>query len=820
MGYEPSNFRSDVPWPAPDRKNWFARSDSSSHWAHPKTIEASSVSLPALTLPRLDGLAMYADRERQCPPQGDGFTTFAGAECRNVAPLDPQNCNKPICDLDRAAHTSSRQMPHPVWPALFLPVPGANSEDRERYSDDRCDRAPLHRPRKGPTSSVWSTPVATRDRLDPFEDPENPLLGLPVTATSVQDKTEPESDPNQERFSRVLWVGNVPKDVSAIQLWHFFETGNLPVEPFSTQPVAGSSPKGPRRRRNKGKQFTAHPLSTSTRTNGPPQIARPPAVLVRRGGAPPVSTALPGGERSQIESIYVIKRSYCAFVNFITSADASAPANLVEQYNGRYIRPPPPGADQAEHLGPPVPTRPPREGDELPLILRVRDLSEALEAGVSVQRKQGHHVAYARAHNRAKLDRRLERKEARERWADMCQSHAADTPGGTLASEAAQPHTEADGHGCGLPSSAVMESGSMKDADSGFESDSDSDSSSIVSVDSGTSNSSAVLSHPSLRTRFFILKTRTIAELQHSVKTGLWFTQLHNEFVLNQAFHHSSQVYLIFSANQSGSWFGYAHMTEPIPHTSSEQGGGDPSAISSLSLEAASDASTSNATPRQQPKKYSLYASSAEREGSTSMPRATFAPEVELGHQFTIHWDQTATVPFAMCRKLRNPWRENKQIKVSRDGIELEPAVGWALKGIIDTYATNDVKDTLSTTHMATSSSENSSLKTVNSNNTVQSPTAKRTGTRARLRSSLTTTPKKDRQNSSQSLSQCSSSSCHMSTTPLLCGSGVCTGSGTESGFGLHPDPKSGFGSDPKSSPDSFYGPRPVSSSSKSSPNL
>jgi len=46
--------------------------------------------------------------------------------------------------------------------------------------------------------------------------------------------------------------------------------------------------------------------------------------------------------------------------------------------------------------------------------------------------------------------------------------------------------------------------------------------------------------------------------LLESVETGTWRTQVQNEFVLGTAFHEASVVYLIFGANKSGEFFGYA----------------------------------------------------------------------------------------------------------------------------------------------------------------------------------------------------------------------------------------------------------------------
>ncbi|KAE8214377.1 hypothetical protein CF327_g2208 [Tilletia walkeri] len=47
-----------------------------------------------------------------------------------------------------------------------------------------------------------------------------------------------------------------------------------------------------------------------------------------------------------------------------------------------------------------------------------------------------------------------------------------------------------------------------------------------------------------------------------------------------------------------------------------------------------------------------------------------------LGRPFPITWLQTKHLPFRRIQHLRNPWRDNRQIKVSRDGTELEPSVG------------------------------------------------------------------------------------------------------------------------------------------------
>jgi len=49
------------------------------------------------------------------------------------------------------------------------------------------------------------------------------------------------------------------------------------------------------------------------------------------------------------------------------------------------------------------------------------------------------------------------------------------------------------------------------------------------------------------------------------------------------------------------------------------------------------------------------------------------------GDSFPLEWLSTLRLPFHRTRDLRNPWNHDKEIKVSRDGIELEPSVGERL---------------------------------------------------------------------------------------------------------------------------------------------
>ncbi|KAI0064131.1 hypothetical protein BV25DRAFT_1823679 [Artomyces pyxidatus] len=49
------------------------------------------------------------------------------------------------------------------------------------------------------------------------------------------------------------------------------------------------------------------------------------------------------------------------------------------------------------------------------------------------------------------------------------------------------------------------------------------------------------------------------------------------------------------------------------------------------------------------------------------------------GQPFRVEWIRTERLPFYRTRHLRNPWNHGREVKVSRDGTELEPSVGQEL---------------------------------------------------------------------------------------------------------------------------------------------
>jgi len=279
------------------------------------------------------------------------------------------------------------------------------------------------------------------------------------------------------------------------------------------------------------------------------------------------------------------------------------------------------------------------------------------------------------------------------------------------------------------------------------------------------------------------------------VKHGLWATQTHNEGILNQAYRTSEDVSLIFSANRSGEFFGYARMsgliqssgdstissaartevsqssgtsissttkdltpghsiTEEAVHPPSWSGSAvrllprdehrfvdgspqpltpdcspwdgtvEPSGQSSPGQKTVPPVSPPNArhlAPKTAPPELhephhkitvpskrpgpmptisgiprahagtlaaamnSIPGTTKQRSESTLDAAAQAHPEEPdvkdnsgLGTPFSIQWIKTNSLSFQRTRHLRNMWNHDREIKVSRDGTELEPGVGKA----------------------------------------------------------------------------------------------------------------------------------------------
>lgn len=270
------------------------------------------------------------------------------------------------------------------------------------------------------------------------------------------------------------------------------------------------------------------------------------------------------------------------------------------------------------------------------------------------------------------------------------------------------------------------------------------------------------------------------------METGIWATQRHNEEILDQAFRTSKEVYLIFGANKSGEFYGYARqvnftsgrsstnlnrMAGPVRRdqqrvswaSRSPQSSASRSSQSSLAGRGKNetyfppsdlrlvddsplpeDAATletegtsRHSAPAMLGKAYDLHQVNPVKKFSLdqgvqqkafhldhdatqrAMRRQEVSPNVKpqvrsgrsgpslqsvdeveekemkaeevglqpdgqkgtdtWGDSFAVEWLSTIRLPFHRTRDLRNPWNHDREIKVSRDGTELESTVGERL---------------------------------------------------------------------------------------------------------------------------------------------
>ncbi|MCO5607019.1 hypothetical protein L7F22_061210 [Adiantum nelumboides] len=250
----------------------------------------------------------------------------------------------------------------------------------------------------------------------------------------------------------------------------------------------------------------------------------------------------------------------CAFVNYATQDHL---LRAVSHFHGQALRP----AD----------LRCPK------LVCRVRKKDDEAQAGVAGQRGRGMHVAWV------KEQERKAREKSRQ---DSTSPEQAFSPSSSakenllpVTAESRLPHESPD---LSLQSADPLGSPVTASKDERPSISAASQDSSNGSI-SYTSTNSSLFRHPAFHERFFILKSLGTADLDRSVQTGFWATQPHNEQVLDQAYRNSESVYLVFSANQSGGFYGYARMAGPILSSGEKQ---------QLSQAAVSDSAASQSSSR------------------------------------------------------------------------------------------------------------------------------------------------------------------------------------------------------------------------------
>ncbi|KAI1793327.1 YT521-B-like domain-containing protein [Ganoderma leucocontextum] len=360
-------------------------------------------------------------------------------------------------------------------------------------------------PSPGPISSQGhNTPIAPSPQVSPYsqrigetsqmpqqrERPPDtgPISPNAATSRSGADRPPPirrpyHPNPPAHRSEWVMWAGN---------LWRFF---NSPPSPGSG---SGDSSAG---------ALSVGAQSTQSAPAGPVGSSRDSW-----------AASSPGTLFGGVSSIFLITRSNCAFVNFTTEAHLHA---AVMHFNGAPLR----AGD----------TRSPR------LVCRVRGREDDLKAGVGAQRGAGVHVRWVKDKKEREREEEAQRHGSAASESDPSSSSPTDPAHliGRLSLSSDEEGAAGAGRRVRRPEPHSSSSGSY----------------------ASTSSSILTVYFPK---RYFILKSLTQFDLDLSVEKGLWATQRHNEGILDQAFRTSKEVYLIFSVNKSGEFYGYAKMVGPV----------------------------------------------------------------------------------------------------------------------------------------------------------------------------------------------------------------------------------------------------------------
>jgi hypothetical protein len=155
-------------------------------------------------------------------------------------------------------------------------------------------------------------------------------------------------------------------------------------------------------------------------------------------------------------------------------------------------------------------------------------------------------------------------------------------------------------------------------------------------------------------------------------------------------------VYLIFSANKSGEYFGYARMVSPInsdpaaaiefaPKAQAVEDPDLPKAIQTAPSEWApkgriiDDSARGTIFWEAEPDEADGTGESDENHSDNSDHEADDVNTKAWGKPFKVEWLSTNRLPFYRTRGLRNPWNSNREVKIARDGTELETSIGRRL---------------------------------------------------------------------------------------------------------------------------------------------
>ena len=179
--------------------------------------------------------------------------------------------------------------------------------------------------------------------------------------------------------------------------------------------------------------------------------------------------------------------------------------------------------------------------------------------------------------------------------------------------------------------------------------------------------------------KYYVVKSLTVQDLEASVRNGIWATQSHNESTLNRAYEEADNVYLIFSANKSGEYFGYARMAsiisgEPVNLSSSFTQAEPRSAGVPQSIPTPVTATAPKGRIIDDSARGTIFweaeHSDDDREESPDKGNDESTDGQNWGRQFAIEWLSTARLPFYRTRGLRNPWNANREVWLPTHALE------------------------------------------------------------------------------------------------------------------------------------------------------
>lgn len=157
----------------------------------------------------------------------------------------------------------------------------------------------------------------------------------------------------------------------------------------------------------------------------------------------------------------------------------------------------------------------------------------------------------------------------------------------------------------------------------------------------------------------------------------------------------AESVYLIFSANKSGEYFGYARMISPILSDAAPllAPNPEPEAMDTTDVPKSIPTAATEFAPKgriiDDSARGTIFweADLTDSEGEEVDDEKKEPPidgdasgvAQSWGKPFKIEWISTNRLPFYRTRGLRNPWNANREVKIARDGTELETSVGERL---------------------------------------------------------------------------------------------------------------------------------------------